>query len=667
MSHVIALACVLGCLVVTIAAGQQKLTLRYALQEGQAWSFDQVTEGLQNTDMSAEGQAPFRGEQRMRQVRKGSITVLKVASGVATSARVQFDPSCTSMMKSPMGEQKFDFPFAGKTITLTRDAQGQVTSDFTGQVDPMASAELTSYLPTNNAGFPDHPVAVGEQWEPDLKALRQAQQLGPNDKAVAACKVAAVHTINGKPAAEVITYLSTTKTVEACTMVNTMQGSVWYDLETGSMVQSSMDGTSSMKGTMTQPGPNGAPMRVTMNNTGKMEFRLTTGPVNATPAPGAAPAGLPASSPPGTPFNPLAPDAPPVVTPPSGSATPPPLPAAAGNGQKQIDLVQYVIPDPHLRMTAWTLVAPRDWKVDGGVSWIGKLDPPPAYVTQIVAFAPDGSASFMTLPLFFFMQTDNPMFAGRSEIVPVMDSKNCIERVILPRCRGQAQNVKVIGYEALPKLAERTQRNAALAGLNPANLKIDAGRALVEYTFNGNAYEEFVYCSVVATPAPGGVLWCTDEVFAYSAPKGKLKAAMPVLGTIAASVRRNPVWAQACRQELAKIVAANSRPPQVAAGSGGQLSILDVSKSMARDQDSFIKGLNASAAQRDHALSISHGNILGQQPMYDPVLGEPVNVPNGYINYYRDYYGVVHGSDLNATDFYTTYQINTTQLTPGSW
>lgn len=665
MSHYLLLACLLSGLLASIATAQQKISLHYGLHEGQAWSFDQVTEGLQNTDMSSEGQPPFRGEQRMRQIRQGTITVLKVESGVATSVRVKFDPACKSMMKSSLGEQTFDFPFAGKTITLTRNAQGQITNDFSGQVDPMAIGELNTYLPSNNAGFPDHPVAVGEQWEPDLKALRQAQGLGDNDKAVAACKIASIDTIAGRPAAEVITYLSTTKTQEDCTFVNTMQGSVWYDLETGNMVQSSMNGTSSMKGTMTQRSPNGMPMRVTMNNTGKMEFRLKTGPANAAPAPASTPPFVP----PGEPLGPLTPDAPPVVNPlsPPGAATPPPLPGAAANAQNQIDLVQYVIPDPYLRMNAWTLVAPKDWKVDGGVSWIGKLDPPPAYVTQISAMAPDGSASYMTLPLFFFIQTDNPMLAGNGEIAPVMDPKTCIERVILPRCRAQAQNVKIIGFEALPKMIERTQKNAALAGLNPANLKIDAGRALVEYSFNGNAFEEFVYCSVVATQTPTGILWCTDEVFAYSAPKGKLKDAMPVLGTIASSVRRNPTWAQASRQELARIVAANSRPPQVAAGSGGTLSILDVSKSMARDQDSFIKGLNASAAARDHALSISHGNILGQQPMYDPALGEPVNVPNGYLNYYRDYYGVVHGSDLNAADFYSAYHMNTTQLTPGSW
>ena len=53
--------------------------------------------------------------------------------------------------------------------------------------------------------------------------------------------------------------------------------------------------------------------------------------------------------------------------------------------------------------------------------------------------------------------------------------------------------------------------------------------------------------------------------------------------------------------------------------------------------------------------------------MSDPVLGEKMDVQGGYLHYYRDYYGQTHGSDLSATDFWTQYHINATELEPSKW
>ena len=136
---------------------------------------------------------------------------------------------------------------------------------------------------------------------------------------------------------------------------------------------------------------------------------------------------------------------------------------------------------------------------------------------------------------------------------------------------------------------------------------------------------------------------------------------MAVLGTIGCSMKENPQWVAARRQELQRIVAAASPPPHVAAGSSGP-SILDVSKSMAHDQDTFLKGLDASAKMREHALQAGSYVPRNTEIMRDPVLGEDIEVANGYLHYYRDYYGQIHGSDLNASDFYTQYKMNVTEM-----
>jgi hypothetical protein len=154
--------------------------LKLRLRQGQSWSFEQTLEGQQESRMSAAGQQPMEGETTMRSVRKGTITVLAVNSGVPTALRVAFDPACTTKMNQMGNERTMDYPFAGITVTLTRSADGQVTTEFdpqpTTEADPMTRRELETYL-GKNQGRPTKPVAVGEQWQPDFKQIKQMYQL----------------------------------------------------------------------------------------------------------------------------------------------------------------------------------------------------------------------------------------------------------------------------------------------------------------------------------------------------------------------------------------------------------------------------------------------------------------------------------------------------------
>lgn len=735
-------------LICSLAFGQQKYDLTMGLREGQSWTFDQVTEGVQTSNMSAEGQPPVQGEQRMRQVRKGTITVLAVDGGIPTQVKVDFDRVCVTKMKMGGQEQEIEFPFAGSTVTITRDVKGQVTNDFKGQADPMAVMELGSYLMANNSGFARKPVAVDEQWEPDLAEMRRGYQLTDDDKVVGVSKIVSIAPIAGRQAAEVITYLKINKRMGEMEMTSELKGSIWYDLETGNMLQSSMDGATAAQGMQEMPGMGGQMMRVNVKNAGQTQFRLETkplsmgksdaGPTVAVTTPETHPptaiasvagsykganlalelsgrdgrytgtvslgertfpltaeesAGQlkgtfksgdesypftaklsgdemvfatgrteyklrkqraappnPLDTSPGAPANPL-------------DSTPPASRVAA---PADVELGQYTLPDPYLGVTAWTFVAPTDWKKEGGVSWTGSLTPGPAYSTSLEVRSPDGSTQFSMLPTLMFVQTQNPMFANGQEMLPVMDALTCIREVILPRCRPGARDLKIIAADALPKMAAADKDEALQSGLEAAReMDFNSGRAHVTYTLQGRQLEEMIYCTIVSAPRVGGAVgWVVDHGFSYRAEKGKLQASMPVLATIASSVKANPQWVSARRQELARIVAENSRPPRVNAGSGGTLSILDVSKSMARDQDDFLKGLDASSRLREQAMSQSYNPQRNTEMTIDPVTQERLEVSSGYLHHYRDYYGQVHGSDLNASDFYVQYKIPVTELEP---
>lgn len=362
-----------------------------------------------------------------------------------------------------------------------------------------------------------------------------------------------------------------------------------------------------------------------------------------------------------------------TVPPPRAPSGPPPnvQPPRPPNGQPPpgalprpgVQLGQYALPDPYLHCMAWTFVAPVEWKREGGVYWTGSLTPGPAYSTTLSIRNPEGTQEFTLYPIFMFVQTDYAPQAGGIEIQRLMDPPTCIRQIILPRCRRDVRDVQTIASEPLPKLAEQTieqARASGLAGIQGA--LVTSARMLVEYTVQGTRMEEMIYCTVAAMPGPmGSVSWGVDRAFSYRAEKGKLRDAMPILGTIGSSLKENSQWVASRRQRLQQLVAARSQPPRTTLNSGGP-SILDVSRKMARDQDDFLRSTDASIAARDRASGVYGSVPRNTQLTRDPVLGEQVEVENGYLHYYRDYYGRVYGSDLNATDFYTQYHISATEL-----
>lgn len=267
---------------------QAKHDLRLRLRPGQSWSFEQVMEARQKSSMTAEDQQPFQLEQQTRSVRKGTVTVLEVTGGVPSSVRVVFDSACANRMTQMGNEQTVPYPFAGMSVTLRRDAEGQVTEQFSPElqteIDPMARAELRSYLDSNE-GRPPNPVAVGEQWGPDPKQLAQMFQLTGEEKATSTSKLAAITTLDGQRAAEISMHTSVTEHQGEMIMNNEMNGSLWVELETGRLLRSNTKGASTFKGIQSMQSPTGGQMRVKVDNSGDSEMRVTTGPASPSSVP----------------------------------------------------------------------------------------------------------------------------------------------------------------------------------------------------------------------------------------------------------------------------------------------------------------------------------------------------------------------------------------------
>jgi len=322
-------------------------------------------------------------------------------------------------------------------------------------------------------------------------------------------------------------------------------------------------------------------------------------------------------------------------------------------------LQQHALPDPLLHMTAWTFLAPAGWALDGGVSWNPRGTP--WYNTVLTVRNPNGSEEYRRFPVFMFAQTSMPILANGAEIRPVLDPVQAIQQIVAPRCRPESRQGKVVAVERLPKLAEPAVAEARRYHI--PIVQAGGARVLMEYPLQGRTMEEMFYCTTFAYQIQGMVGWMIDKAFSYRAEKGRLKDAFPVLGTIAASLLEKPQWVEARRQAMARMVAASTRPPQTAPS--GRLSILDVSKSMARDQDSFLKGVDASFSARLnspglHAWSEAY---RGTTTLHTPT-GTAVTVQNGYQRYFQDNLGRIYGSNDVIGDPYVNYKMNVTELQP---
>lgn len=326
-----------------------------------------------------------------------------------------------------------------------------------------------------------------------------------------------------------------------------------------------------------------------------------------------------------------------------------------------IPLVQYSIPDPYLRCTAWTFVAPYGWDIRGGVGWTGHLSP--AYYTTLSVRNPHGSEEFTFFPVFIFSASSSPFMPAMNEVRPLTDPATCIREVLVPRCRPEIHSGRAVSTERLPDLEKAARERCRMYGM--AGAQADAARLLLEYTLGSFPVEEMYYCTTVASQTMAGVIWCIDRAFSYRAEKGKLQKAFPLLGTIAASMQENPQWVQARQRELSRLVAAMSPPPRLAPGGGGP-SILDVSRKMARDQDDFLRGVDQSFAARLNSPGLDAWSqaFRGVSPMENPVTGQQIDVHNGYLRYFEDNLGRVYGSNDMIGDPYVNYHINATELQP---
>jgi len=182
-------------------------------------------------------------KQTISNVRAGKVEILESDGGQPTSVRVSYDPSSISFMENDAsGRQEQPFPFAGKTVTLTKKPDGSL--DLKGAETDNADAigEVRAILEPDEGMYPKGPVSVGDTWEAGKEAVAKSFNLGPQDQGSGTFKLLGVHDVNGRPTAEVEAELTVDKTDQTGHLQLTSKGKILIDLTTGEMVENQLNG-----------------------------------------------------------------------------------------------------------------------------------------------------------------------------------------------------------------------------------------------------------------------------------------------------------------------------------------------------------------------------------------------------------------------------------------
>lgn len=260
-------------------ADTSKHEIKLNAHEGDRWDFDMTQKKSTKMDVTIAGQ-PRTVTQALSTRRKGTLEVLAVKDGEPTKVKVTFDKDSTTSTNNNGKASDGPFPLAGKTITVTRDNDGKVTTDAEG-IDANTAQEVTGILDADTSIFPPHPVKVGEEWPADDAVLARQLHLGKGDNVSLKCKLLAIGKVAGRATADIFAAGSVTKHEQGIVFRTDLSGITQVDLATGQTLQSDLIGKIAVKGSGDVLGPDGQTVAMQAVGEGTLEEHQTVHPPDA--------------------------------------------------------------------------------------------------------------------------------------------------------------------------------------------------------------------------------------------------------------------------------------------------------------------------------------------------------------------------------------------------
>jgi hypothetical protein len=288
---------------------------------------------------------------------------------------------------------------------------------------------------------------------------------------------------------------------------------------------------------------------------------------------------------------------------------------------------------------AFRVLIPTDWKFEGGVRWV--LDNPgmPA-VASFRIFNPNGLDELEGFPNQAFFWTDNPTqlqlfpvgsrYFG-SEVRPIVGPVDALKRIILPRFRGNVQDLRIVREEELPGLAKSL--GAATQSLPGFSTSADGARLRIQYQRGGKWMEEELYGLVESMSFPIGSMfgqftntnWNVDYLFSFKAERGTLDAHSNLFQTMATSFRLNPQWFNKYNQVVQYLIQRQIQHIR----NLGELSRI-ISQTHNEISDMMMQSYNQRQEVYDRVAENFSQYVRGVDQYYNPVEQKPVELPSGY-------------------------------------
>lgn len=298
---------------------------------------------------------------------------------------------------------------------------------------------------------------------------------------------------------------------------------------------------------------------------------------------------------------------------------------------KNLQLRTVTVTDPQMGgIPALRLLAPVQWKMQGGLNWNPGLC---NLVTANIRLSPaDRSAAFFIHPSPTYISgqieyqwPQGQLYLGMY-VLPIPNNPTAyLQQVLLPQIRPQAQNLRLVAQQELPRWANNIAQLSAQPGGTTQGYGV---RARFAYTEQGCNWEEDFYCVVVVTRsnmAPQNLIWQADRNFSVRARAGKLDALQPLANAIINSFQVDKTW-------YARFVQVQNQ--WIAAQQQGIANAGALSRAISRSNDQISAGLMESWNNRQRAQDRASREfseyIRGSENYRDPVNGTQVELPGGY-------------------------------------
>ena len=306
------------------------------------------------------------------------------------------------------------------------------------------------------------------------------------------------------------------------------------------------------------------------------------------------------------------------------------LAAQRADGHQVFTTYRYV--DPMTGLEAFRLLIPKQWKVEGRITW--SANPALPAQSHFRVFDPGSAAQFELFPTQAYFWTDNRMFLQTNPpgslrfgtfVAQPMDFVTAVNRIVLPNFRPAAGAVQPGRQVRVPEL-EQLARGNPIPGLK---VNVEGAKIRFNYQESGNRFDEELYAVVsqYITPMQGYYInyWYLDYVFSFRAPTGRLDGYAKLFQTMLFSMTVNPQWFAKVVNTKEMLAQANIQQIQ-ATGRIGRM-IAQAGSDMRADQQA---AWEQRQQVKDRIVNNFCDHIRGVQRYNDPFSGKQVELPSEY-------------------------------------